>query len=64
MYHAAVQTTNYHHHKADDWQKGGVALAAVATGLSAPADSALGIAAATAIPAAAYQVGQYFKKQA
>ncbi|MFC5921679.1 hypothetical protein ACFPVS_13445 [Neisseria weixii] len=41
-----------------------MALAAVATGLRALADSALGIAATTAIPAAAYQVGQYFKKQA
>ena len=36
-------------------------MAAVATGLSAPTDSALGITAATASPAAAYQVGQYFK---
>ncbi|WP_232507544.1 VENN motif pre-toxin domain-containing protein [Neisseria weixii] len=60
-YREAVQTANEHHQKADNWQKGGVALAAVATGLSAPTDSALGIAAATASPAAAYQVGQYFK---
>ncbi|RPD83014.1 hypothetical protein EGK75_13760 [Neisseria weixii] len=60
-YHEAVQTANEHHQKADNWQKGVVALAAVATGLSAPTDSALGIAAATASPAAAYQIGQYFK---
>ncbi|RPD83168.1 hypothetical protein EGK75_13270 [Neisseria weixii] len=60
-YREAVQTANEHHQKADDWQKGGVALAAVTTGLAAPTDSALGIAAATASPAAAYQVGQYFK---
>ncbi|ATD64834.1 hemagglutinin repeat-containing protein [Neisseria weixii] len=59
-YREAVQTANEHHQKADNWQKGGVALAAVATGLSAPTDSALGIAAATASPAA-YQIGQYFK---
>ena len=49
-YREAVQTANEHHQKADDWQRGGVALAAVATGLSAPTDSALGIAAA-------YQIG-------
>ncbi len=60
-YREAVQTANEHHQKADDWQKGGVALAAVGTGLSAPTDSALGIAAATASPVAAYQIGQYFK---
>lgn len=36
-------------------------MAAVATGLSAPTDSALSIAAATASPVAAYQIGQYFK---
>ncbi|WP_421522786.1 hemagglutinin repeat-containing protein [Neisseria yangbaofengii] len=63
-YREAVQTANEHHQKADNWQKGGVALAAVATGLSAPTDSALGIAAATASPAAAYQIGQYFKELA
>ncbi|MBF0803307.1 hemagglutinin repeat-containing protein [Neisseria sp. 19428wB4_WF04] len=60
-YREAVQTANEHHQKADDWQKGGVALAAFATGLSAPTDSALGITAATASPVAAYQIGQYFK---
>uniref|UniRef100_UPI001F14C0A9 VENN motif pre-toxin domain-containing protein n=1 Tax=Neisseria yangbaofengii TaxID=2709396 RepID=UPI001F14C0A9 len=63
-YREAVQTANEHHQKADNWQKGGVALAAVATGLSAPTDSALGIAAAAASPAAAYQIGQYFKELA
>ncbi|WP_206222841.1 hemagglutinin repeat-containing protein, partial [Neisseria yangbaofengii] len=63
-YREAVQTANEHHQKADNWQKGGVALAAVATGLSAPTDSTLGIAAATASPAVSYQIGQYFKELA
>ncbi|WP_421522855.1 hemagglutinin repeat-containing protein [Neisseria yangbaofengii] len=63
-YREAVQTANEHHQKADNWQKGGVALAAVATGLSAPTDSVLGIAAATASPAVSYQIGQHFKELA
>ncbi|MDO4907524.1 VENN motif pre-toxin domain-containing protein [Neisseria sp.] len=45
----------------ENWQYGKVALNMLSTGLSAPTDSALGITAATASPAAAYAVGQYFK---
>ncbi|MDO4907526.1 hemagglutinin repeat-containing protein [Neisseria sp.] len=60
-YRQAVQSADENRRRAGNWQKGGVALAAVATGLSAPTDSALGITAATAGPAAAYQIGQYFK---
>ncbi|MCQ9327763.1 hemagglutinin, partial [Neisseria dentiae] len=44
-----------------NWQYGKLALNSLAAGLSAPTDSGLGIATATASPAAAYAVGQYFK---
>ncbi|WP_226883363.1 VENN motif pre-toxin domain-containing protein [Neisseria yangbaofengii] len=47
--------------KTGNWQKGKVLLNSIAAGLSAPTDSAAGIAAATASPAVSYQIGQYFK---
>ena len=42
-------------------QRGKVLLNMIGAGLSAPTDSAAGIAAATASPALSYQIGQYFK---
>uniref|UniRef100_UPI00280C055E VENN motif pre-toxin domain-containing protein n=1 Tax=Neisseria mucosa TaxID=488 RepID=UPI00280C055E len=42
-------------------QRGKVLLNMIGAGLSAPTDSAAGIAAATASPAVSYQIGQYFK---
>ena len=42
-------------------QRGKVLLNMMGAGLSAPTDSAAGIAAATASPAVSYQIGQYFK---
>ena len=47
----------------DNWQYSKVLLNMVASGLSAPTDSAAGIAAATAAPAVSYEIGQYFKAQ-
>lgn len=49
---------------AENWQLAGVGVNMVAAGLSAPTDSAGGIAAATLSPAASYKIGQDFKKLA
>ena len=43
------------------WNAGGLLLNTIGTGLSAPTNSAGGIAAATASPIVSYQIGQYFK---
>ncbi len=42
----------------------GLLIDTVASGLSAPTSSGLGIATATISPAASYEIGQYFKAQA
>ena len=47
----------------DNWQYSKVLLNMVASGLSAPTQSGVGIAAATAAPAVSYEIGQYFKAQ-
>ncbi|MDO4907522.1 hemagglutinin repeat-containing protein [Neisseria sp.] len=57
----AVGSADENRRKAGQWQKGGVALSALASGLAAPADSGSGIAAAALNPAGAYAIGQYFK---
>ncbi|MGN0935652.1 two-partner secretion domain-containing protein [Acinetobacter amyesii] len=52
---------NTYNEKVDNYQKLGVLLDTISTGLSAPTSSGLGIAAATLSPAASYEIGQYFK---
>ena len=47
----------------DNWQYSKVLLNMVASGLSAPTQNGVGIAAATAAPAVSYEIGQYFKAQ-
>ena len=48
--------------QAGNWQKLSTGLSAVAAGLAAPTDSALGIAAAAANPTVSYHIGQHFKQ--
>nr|WP_307878518.1 VENN motif pre-toxin domain-containing protein [Acinetobacter seifertii] len=50
--------------KVENYQRLGVLLDSISTGLSAPTSSGLGIATATLSPAASYKIGQYFKEQA
>jgi len=50
--------------KVENYQKLGVLLDSVATGLSVPTSSGLGIATATLSPTVSYNIGQYFKEQA
>ena len=50
--------------QAGNWQKLSTGLSAVAAGLAAPTDSALGIAAAAANPTVSYHIGQHFKQNA
>ncbi|WP_283127819.1 MULTISPECIES: VENN motif pre-toxin domain-containing protein [unclassified Neisseria] len=45
-----------------NWQRGQVLLNSIASGLSAPTESTMGIVAATASPALSYEIGQQFKK--
>ena len=45
-----------------NWQRGKVLLNSIASGLSAPTQSTMGIIAATASPALSYEIGQQFKK--
>ena len=45
-----------------NWQRGQVLLNSIASGLSAPIESTMGIVAATASPALSYEIGQQFKK--
>ena len=52
---------NTYNEKVDNYQKLGVLLDTISTGLSAPTSSGLGIVAATLSPAASYEIGQYFK---
>ena len=47
--------------KADNWQQSKVILNMLASGLAAPTQSGVGIAAATASPAVSYAIGQHFK---
>ncbi len=49
--------------KVTGWQRGQVLLNMISAGLSAPTQSAAGIAAATASPALSYRIGQYFKEE-
>lgn len=46
-----------------NWQCGQVLLNSIATELSAPTQSAAGIAAATALPMISYKIEQYFKSK-
>lgn len=55
---------NAYNDKVENYQRLGVLLDSISTGLSAPTSSGLGIATATLSPAASYQIGQYFKEQA
>nr|WP_308464158.1 hypothetical protein [Acinetobacter soli] len=50
--------------KRENYKNLGLLIDTVASGLSAPTSSGLGIATATLSPAASYEIGQYFKKQA
>ena len=54
------QLTAYYK-EADQYQKLGIVLDTISAGLSAPTNSALGIAGATLSPTASYAIGQYFK---
>jgi filamentous hemagglutinin len=54
---------NSYNDKVANYQKLGVLLDSVATGLSAPTSSGLGIATATLSPVASYEIGQYFKSK-
>lgn len=54
---------NAYKDKVANYQKLGVLLDSVATGLSAPTSSGLGIATATLSPVASYEIGQYFKSK-
>ena len=54
---------NAYNDKVVNYQKLGVLLDSVATGLSAPTSSGLGIATATLSPVASYEIGQYFKSK-
>lgn len=56
------QLTAYYK-EADKYQKLGVLLDVVASGLSAPTNSGLGIAGAALSPVASYEIGQYFKEK-
>nr|WP_228273172.1 VENN motif pre-toxin domain-containing protein [Acinetobacter soli] len=49
--------------KRENYKNLGLLIDTVASGLSAPTSSGLGIATATLSPAASYEIGQYFKKQ-
>jgi len=53
-----------YNNKVENYQRLGVLLDSISTGLSAPTSSGLGIATATLSPAASYKIGQYFKEQA
>jgi filamentous hemagglutinin len=55
---------NAYNDKVENYQRLGVLLDSISTGLSAPTSSGLGIATATLSPAASYKIGQYFKEQA
>ncbi len=55
---------NAYNDKVENYQRLGVLLDSISTGLSATTSSGLGIATATLSPAASYQIGQYFKEQA
>ncbi|QNW95819.1 hemagglutinin repeat-containing protein [Acinetobacter seifertii] len=50
--------------KVENYQRLGLLLDSISTGLSAPTSSGLGVAAATLSPAASYKIGLYFKEQA
>ncbi len=50
--------------KRENYKNLGLLIDTVASGLSAPTSSGLGIATATLSPAASYEIGQYFKEQA
>ncbi|WP_343316500.1 hemagglutinin repeat-containing protein [Acinetobacter soli] len=50
--------------KRENYKNLGLLIDTVASGLSAPTSSGLGIATATLSPAASYKIGQYFKEQA
>ena len=50
--------------KRENYKNLGLLIDTVASGLSAPTSSGLGIATATLSPAASYEIGQYFKAQA
>ncbi|MEQ1142524.1 VENN motif pre-toxin domain-containing protein [Acinetobacter soli] len=50
--------------KRENYKNLGLLIDTVASGLSAPTSSGLGIATATLSPAASYKIGQYFKAQA
>ncbi|MDC4843866.1 VENN motif pre-toxin domain-containing protein, partial [Acinetobacter baumannii] len=53
-----------YNNKVENYQRLGVLLDSISTGLSAPTSSGLGIATATLSLAASYKIGQYFKEQA
>lgn len=55
---------NAYNDKVENYQRLGVLLDSISTGLSAPTSSSLGIATATLSPAVSYKIGQYFKEQA
>ncbi|HCA5285602.1 TPA: hemagglutinin repeat-containing protein [Acinetobacter nosocomialis] len=55
---------NAYNDKVENYQRLGILLDSISTGLSAPTSSGLGIATATLSPAASYKIGQYFKEQA
>lgn len=50
--------------KVENYQQLGVLLDVVASGLSAPTNSGLGIATSSLSPVASYEIGQYFKAKA
>ncbi|WP_262772502.1 VENN motif pre-toxin domain-containing protein, partial [Acinetobacter bereziniae] len=54
---------NAYNDKVANYQKLGVLVDTISTGLSAPTSSGLGIATATLSPVASYEIGQYFKSK-
>lgn len=54
---------NAYNDKFANYQKLGVLVDTISTGLSAPTSSGLGIATATLSPVASYEIGQYFKSK-